>query len=98
MDIMWARNSPEVGFGERQNPSASPPDAAPERRKKYAGSWSLPLPNPWRGTVTGQRGICLQLTIDLRENTAAESSAYPYRQFMHLLNMHPVASALTSTI
>jgi two-component system sensor histidine kinase NreB len=25
----------------------------------------------------------------LRENTAAESSAYPYRQFMHFLNMHP---------
>ena len=31
----------------------------------------------------------LQITIELRENTAAESSAYPYRQFMHFLNMHP---------
>ncbi|MCL1852719.1 MAG: hypothetical protein FWF88_06755 [Peptococcaceae bacterium] len=83
MDIMWARNSPEVGFGERETPKArelfSPFGGCVRQR----GFWILPLTKPYLGTVTGQRGICLQLTIELRENTATESSAYPYRQFLH---------------
>ncbi|MCL1854013.1 MAG: hypothetical protein FWF88_13495 [Peptococcaceae bacterium] len=47
MDIMWARNSPEVGFGERQTPKArvffSPFGGCFRQR----GAWILPLPNPY---------------------------------------------------
>ena len=49
----------EVGVGERENPSASLPEAAPERRKKYAGFWSLPLTKPYLGTVTSPHNIHL---------------------------------------
>jgi|GEM_PF-5448353 len=48
-----------VGVGEGKNPIVSLPDAALERGKEFAGFWILPLPNPYRGTVTIKLDLCL---------------------------------------
>jgi len=37
--------------------------------------------------------LFIHAILSCGENTAAESSAYPYRQFMHFLNMHPICKA-----
>ena len=44
---MWARNSPKVGFGERQTPKARELFSPFEVAVRQRGAWILPLTKPY---------------------------------------------------